>query len=182
MATRRDARVPDNDLLPLLRKRLLGTYSPLLADTTASLLFTAGGMANWTVEIDRGRAMAKRGGPANPTTTVHASLRVLDDVAGRLAQARSDVGQQSTSTVAQRVATTLLRLADKLGQERSGNRGTLLQLPLSRADLAGMVGSTEESVSRVMSRLRKDGIIDSGRRWTAVLDRDRLSATAEVDG
>jgi CRP-like cAMP-binding protein len=45
-----------------------------------------------------------------------------------------------------------------------------------------MVGSTEESVSRVMSRLRKEGIIDSGRRWTAVLDRDRLAATAEVDG
>jgi pimeloyl-ACP methyl ester carboxylesterase len=72
--------VSDNDLLPLLRERLLGTYSPLLADTTASLLFTAGGMANWTLEIDRGRALAKRGGPANPTTTVRASLRVLDDV------------------------------------------------------------------------------------------------------
>jgi pimeloyl-ACP methyl ester carboxylesterase len=70
----------DNDLLPLLRERLLGAYSPLLADTTASLLFTAGGMANWTVEIDRGRAMAKRGGPANPTTTVRAPLPVLDDV------------------------------------------------------------------------------------------------------
>jgi len=109
------------------------------------------------------------------------ALRVLDDVAGRLAQARSEVGQQSTSTVAQRVATTLLRLADRLGQERSGNRGTLLQLPLSRADLAGMVGSTTESVSRVMSRLRREGIIDSGRRWTAVLDRDRLAAIADMD-
>ncbi len=73
----------DNDLLPLLRERLLGAYSPLLADTTASLLFTAGGMANWTVEIDRGRALAKRGGPANPTTTVRAPLRVLDDVVVR---------------------------------------------------------------------------------------------------
>ena len=75
------ARVPDdNDLLPLLRDRLLGTYSPLLADTTATLLFTAGGMANWTVEIDRGRASARRGGPASPTTTVRASLPVLNDV------------------------------------------------------------------------------------------------------
>src|SRR5437763_6591254 len=72
--------VPDNDLLPLLRDRLLGAYSPLLADTTATLLFTAGGMANWTVEIDRGRASARRGGPSNPTTTVRASLPVLNDV------------------------------------------------------------------------------------------------------
>jgi len=55
---------PDNDLLPLLRDRLLGTYSPLLADTTATLLFTAGGMANWTGR-DRPRAggcQARRAG------------------------------------------------------------------------------------------------------------------------
>lgn len=73
-------RVADNDLLPLLRERLRGVYSPLLADVTASMLFTAGGMANWTVEIDHGRALARRGGPNNPTTTVRAPLTVLNDV------------------------------------------------------------------------------------------------------
>ncbi|MGH3459927.1 MAG: alpha/beta fold hydrolase [Kribbellaceae bacterium] len=70
----------DRDLLPLLRDRLLGMYWPMLANTTATLLFTAGDMTNWTVEIDRGRAVAGRGAPPNPTTTVHASLSVLDDV------------------------------------------------------------------------------------------------------
>ncbi|HEV7203555.1 MAG TPA: alpha/beta fold hydrolase [Jatrophihabitans sp.] len=70
----------DNDLLPLLRERLLGIYSPLLADTTATLLFTAGGMANWTVEIEKGRASARRGGPSRPTTTVKASLPILTEV------------------------------------------------------------------------------------------------------
>ncbi|MPV35986.1 Crp/Fnr family transcriptional regulator [Georgenia subflava] len=102
--------------------------------------------------------------------------RALDDTAALLAQARSDVTQQSTTTVAQRVATTLLRLAEKFGQDRTGG-ATLIQLPLSRTDLAGMTGSTPESVSRVMSQLRKDGIIDSGRRWTAIVDADRLAAT-----
>ena len=72
--------VPDNDLLPLLQERLKGLYSPLLADITGSILFTAGGMANWTVEIDQGRTSARRGGPDRPTTTVRASLPVLDDV------------------------------------------------------------------------------------------------------
>jgi pimeloyl-ACP methyl ester carboxylesterase/putative sterol carrier protein len=72
--------VPDNDLLPLLRERLLGMYSPLLAGTSASLLFTAGGMANWTVEIEHGRTSARRGGPARPTTSVRAALPVLNDV------------------------------------------------------------------------------------------------------
>jgi len=106
------------------------------------------------------------------------ALRALDDVAARLARARSDLGHHSTDTVAQRVAATLLRLADKLGQERAGDGGTLLQIPLSRADLAGMTSSTPESVSRVMSQLRKDRTIDSGRRWTAVLDRPRLVEVA----
>jgi pimeloyl-ACP methyl ester carboxylesterase len=72
--------VPDNDLLPLLQDRLKGLYSPLLADTTATILFTAGGMANWTVSIDQGRASARRGGPNDPTTTVRAPLPVLHDV------------------------------------------------------------------------------------------------------
>ncbi|MGH3463046.1 MAG: hypothetical protein ACRDP9_16420, partial [Kribbellaceae bacterium] len=70
----------DRDLLPLLRDRLRGTYWPTLASTRATLLLTAGGPANWTVEIDHGRAVASCGAPANPTTTVHASLSVLDDV------------------------------------------------------------------------------------------------------
>ncbi len=107
------------------------------------------------------------------------ALRVLDSVSAQLADARSSVTQQSTATVAQRVAATLLRLAGKFGE--TGRDGILLQIPLSRADLAGMTGSTTESVSRAMSRLRRDGIVDSGRRWTAILDHDRLAELAAQD-
>src|SRR5690349_2297962 len=86
---RQDDRVAPTDLLPLLEERLHGLYSPLLADTTASIMFTAGGMANWTVDIERGRTAARRGGPPDPTTTVRAPLNVLDDV---VTGARSGVG------------------------------------------------------------------------------------------
>jgi len=105
------------------------------------------------------------------------SLRVLDDVAARLNRAQHDIGGQSTETVGQRVATALLRLADKLGKDR-GAEGIVLEVPLSRADLAGLARSTPESVSRVMSRWKKEGVIDSGRRWTALLDVERLQDEA----
>lgn len=105
------------------------------------------------------------------------ALRVLDDVAARLSRAQSDIGGQGTETVPQRTATALLRLADKLGEER-GRNGTMLEVPLSRADLAGLARSTPESVSRVMSRWKREGVIDSGRRWTALLDRQRLEDEA----
>lgn len=110
-------------------------------------------------------------------TQPRVGLRVLDDVAARLIRAQSDVGGQVTDTVAQRTATALLRLADKLGEDR-GRRGILLEVPLSRADLGGLARSTPESVSRVMSQWKKQGVIDSGRRWTALLDRERLEDEA----
>ncbi|WP_022918868.1 Crp/Fnr family transcriptional regulator [Ruania albidiflava] len=106
------------------------------------------------------------------------ALRVLDDVAARLARAQTDIGGQATQTVSQRVARALLRLADKLGEDR-GREGIMLEVPLSRADLAGLARSTPESVSRVMSRWKKEGLVHTGRRWTAVLDRERLEREAD---
>jgi pimeloyl-ACP methyl ester carboxylesterase len=70
----------DQDLLPLLGQRLRGKFSPVLADTSATILLTAGGVWNWTVVIDRGRITARRGAPAHPTTTVRASVDVLSAV------------------------------------------------------------------------------------------------------
>lgn len=109
------------------------------------------------------------------------ALRVLDDAAVLLAQARADVTRRSTAAVAERLADVLLRLAGKFGAPAGGG-GTLIELPLSRADLAGMTGSTPESVSRVMSRWRQEGVIDAGRRWTAVHDPRRLAAIAAGTG
>lgn len=105
------------------------------------------------------------------------ALRVLDDVAARLEATRTGAARTVSGTVEQRVAGVLLRLSDRLGQEQHGG-GTLLQLPLTRADLAAMTGSTPESVSRVMSRLRRDGVVATGRRWTSVVDADRLVTLA----
>ncbi|ATG51204.1 cAMP-binding protein [Brachybacterium vulturis] len=109
------------------------------------------------------------------------ALRVLDDVAARLTRAEADVGSHGSATVEQRVASTLLRLADKLGEDR-GSQGIMLEVPLSRADLAGLARSTPESVSRVMSRWKKQGLIDSGRRWTALKETARLEALRDAAG
>ena len=72
--------VPEADLLPLLEQRLRGVYSPVLADTTATILLTDGASANWTVEIDRGRSQARPDRLRKPSTTVRAPVSVLRDV------------------------------------------------------------------------------------------------------
>lgn len=48
-----------------------------------------------------------------------------------------------------------------------------------RDDIAGMAGTTIESASRAMTRLRKRGLIDAGREWVAISDVDGLRAVAE---
>lgn len=104
------------------------------------------------------------------------ALRVLDEVATRLEHTRERVRRLSGGTVEQRVAGTLLALADQVGERRGD--AVLLQLPLTRSDLAAMTGTTTESVSRTLSRFRRDGLVETGRRWTSVTDRDGLEAVA----
>lgn len=104
------------------------------------------------------------------------ALGVLDVVSDRLARSRSSEQEQASATVTERVAAGLLRLADTFGVPGDEPGTTLIQLPLTRADLAAMAGTSAETVSRAMSRLRRDGLIDTGRRWTAVLDPAGLRA------
>lgn len=108
------------------------------------------------------------------------SLRVIDELSEQLDAARGTTAMLASSTVLTRVAATLDSLCSKFGTPDSTRPGAIdLHLPLSRADLAGLTGSTVESVSRAMSILRRDGIVDSGRQWTTVLDRARLQSLAE---
>ena len=98
--------------------------------------------------------------------------KVLEVVSQRLAESQEIVKQLSAYTAEQRVASALLRLAGKLGEARE--QGVLIQLPLSRQDLAAMTGSTIETVSRVTSHFAEQGWIKSGRKWVTIMDANRL--------
>src|SRR5262249_42868289 len=58
-----------------------------------------------------------------------------------------------------RVARTLLELADYIGKD-AGRGRILLDLRISGKDLAAMAGVARENVSRVLSDLRKRGVIE----------------------
>lgn len=106
-----------------------------------------------------------------------AALTVLDITSKRLHDAHEMLRRLSASAVEERIAYVLLKLADKLGEAR--DEGLLIQMPLTRDDIAQMAGATAETASRIMSQFQKDGIVNSGRQWVAIADRDRLAALAE---
>jgi CRP/FNR family transcriptional regulator len=82
----------------------------------------------------------------------------------------------------QKLATFLLemgdRLADKGCADSDGTKGTFT-LPLSRQQIADVLGLTIETVSRQLTRLKQDGLIDlPARREVIVLDADELALRA----
>jgi CRP-like cAMP-binding protein len=95
----------------------------------------------------------------------------------RLREAQATIQQLSVSSVEQRIAFTLLKLADKLGEPHE--TGLLIQMPLSREDIAAMTGSTPETASRVMTQFQKRRLIETGRQWVAITNREELAKLAQ---
>ena len=107
------------------------------------------------------------------------ALTVLDIIAERLRIAHEMIRQLSAHSVEQRIAYTLLKLSKKLGEQKEV--GLLIQIPLSRYDLAAMTGTTMETASRIMSQLQKQGIIRTGRQWVAITNYEKLKILAEIE-
>ena len=104
-------------------------------------------------------------------------MKVLKAVGQRLEEFQEVIKQLSVYTADQRIAAALIRLVEKVGERRP--TGTLIQVSFSRQDLAGMTGTTVETVSRVMSRFAADGLIRTGRKWVAVKDLEHLMEIAK---
>ncbi|MFN2202033.1 MAG: Crp/Fnr family transcriptional regulator [Caldilineaceae bacterium] len=84
-----------------------------------------------------------------------------------------------TDSVEQRVAQALLRLSDDVG--RNTAEGILIDVPLSRADLADYAGTTLYTVSRLIQKWETAGHVRSGRERVVVRDSQSLHTLASFD-
>jgi CRP-like cAMP-binding protein len=76
----------------------------------------------------------------------------------------------STEIVEKRIATILLKLSEKTGTGNSEYRQ--IDFPLTRKEIADMVGSSTETCIRIMSRLQKLGMVQSSRNRILVKARE----------
>ena len=105
------------------------------------------------------------------------ALRIIDLLGERL-QAAMKMRALAVERVDVRLANILLKLCDKVGEPIGA--GTRINLPLSRQDLADMAGTTIETAIRVMSRLRKEGLVHTEPGgYVVVLERERLQRLSE---
>jgi len=95
----------------------------------------------------------------------------------RIGELQQRVVERATERVEQRVARAVLRLAGQAGRRTSD--GVLLDLPLSRQDLAAMTGTTLFTVSRVLSRWNAQGLLKSSRQSLTLRQPHKLVAIAD---
>ncbi|MBI3047730.1 MAG: Crp/Fnr family transcriptional regulator [Acidobacteria bacterium] len=101
---------------------------------------------------------------------------LLTGLTHRLVELTNRLTELSTGRVDARLARFLLKLADTMGQPTPA--GTFIPLPLSRQELADMIGTTIETAIRVMSRWGKDGLVRTEKEGFLIQDRPGLETIA----
>ena len=105
------------------------------------------------------------------------ALNAMRIMAGQIREFQNTVRDLSTKRVEQRIARAILRLARQSG--RKVESGVLIDLPLSRQDLAEMTGTTLYTVSRVLTEWENQGLVQSKRRQVTILYPHGLVRIAE---
>lgn len=84
--------------------------------------------------------------------------------------------QHFLASVGERIASLLLDLSERFGEATP--QGVVLNLKLSRSELAQLAGTINESLSRHLGDLKEEGIIDVQGKKITIRDRRRLEAKA----
>lgn len=105
------------------------------------------------------------------------SAVMMKTIGKRLEDSHTRVVEMSTQQVERRVAHAVLRLAGRAG--RKTDEGILIDLPLSRQDIAEMTGTTLYTVSRLISAWEAAGYVRAGRQKLLVVDAHGLFMLAE---
>src|SRR5690606_38252132 len=84
-----------------------------------------------------------------------------------------------TEHVEQRLAQSIVRLAQQMGHNTAD--GTVLDILLSREDLAEMVGTDIYTVSRIMSRWERSGFVQTEHQRVLLLRPEALEQLASPD-
>jgi CRP-like cAMP-binding protein len=108
------------------------------------------------------------------------ALKVLRVIGGRLRRLVGVIEELSFTTVRHRLIALLVRLAKTEGS-RNGS-GIVLTLPMNNTELAAQIGTVRELVSRNLSRLQAEGLIEMDDRILKVPSLKRLESELETTG
>lgn len=108
----------------------------------------------------------------------HLSLRVLQLMSHELQNTERRVVDLAQKSVRERVAEALLVLRSTFGTDDDGET---LNMPLTREEIADIVGTAPESLIRMLSEFKADHVIETVGRRIRVKNVDALRMAAALD-
>ncbi len=103
-------------------------------------------------------------------------MQLMQLTCRELGEANNFITDIAQKTVRERLAEVLLILMDTFGLDSA----KVLQISLTREEMANMVGTATESVIRLLSEFKLDGLIDLHGRKISLIDLPGLRKIANM--
>lgn len=103
------------------------------------------------------------------------SLNIMKVISHQLNEANTLISQMAQKPVKERLAETLLNLENIFGVDNEG----CIDVILTREEIANTIGTATESAIRLLSNLKRDGIIDLINKKIKISDKNALKNMSE---
>lgn len=100
------------------------------------------------------------------------AIKMTCEATANLIQTYETIKSIAGGKVGERIAKVLLEIADRIGKRYDDT--IIIEAPLTRLDIAEMTGTTVETTIRVMSKWKKQGIINTERGYIEIIKRREL--------
>jgi CRP/FNR family transcriptional regulator len=101
-------------------------------------------------------------------------VKLLREMSGRLRRAQQNVRDLALKDSSARVAGLLIFLAEKYGKKKKER--VILDISLTQQELASMIGSSRETVSRVLGQFESEDLIKTSRKKIIIYKLDKIKA------
>ena len=105
------------------------------------------------------------------------ALALLNLSSRRLESMLQRMEELLDGSVENRLASTLLRLGNNMGI--SDGRGLFIPIRLTRGELAEFIGCRAETTTRLMTKWKRDGVVDTQREGIVINDLSALNLIAQ---
>lgn len=107
-----------------------------------------------------------------------ATMALIEALCGRIRNASEMFATYAITAASARLASCLVRLAEKWGVEEDGL--TRISEPFSQSELGAFAGLARENVNRYMNRWSNDGIVTFDQNVISITDWQKLKDLAEA--
>lgn len=100
------------------------------------------------------------------------AMKIMRVMSEKISELQGKLQALTGQDVQDRGLSFLLKLAEHYGTARGGE--VHIEVPMTHQDIANVIGTTRETVNRLLNQLRKDGILETDRSGIVIRDVEAL--------